>query len=58
MSLCGRLWKNLKDGMKSHWPIGFLVRETLTEEATYAAAVARLSLSPLMAPCYITVAGA
>ncbi|VBB18879.1 hypothetical protein YASMINEVIRUS_1411 [Yasminevirus sp. GU-2018] len=39
------------------WPTGFLIRDVLTKATTYKQAVNRLSNSPLISPCYFTVAG-
>ncbi len=54
--LMGRI-KNLCEGLKSAWPVSFLVREVLDRCETYDAAVATLRGSDLMAPTFITIAG-
>ena len=43
--------------VKSAWPVAFLVRASLEEDTSYQQAVASLSTSKLISPCYITIAG-
>eukprot|EP01012_Entosiphon_sulcatum_P015344 TRINITY_DN20329_c0_g1_i1.p1 TRINITY_DN20329_c0_g1~~TRINITY_DN20329_c0_g1_i1.p1 ORF type:complete len:445 (-),score=32.59 TRINITY_DN20329_c0_g1_i1:888-2201(-) len=52
------LWDNLKAALSDSWPIGFLVREVLTEPGVdWTRAVTYLRNSELIAPTYLTVAG-
>lgn len=48
---------NMVKGLANAWPVSFLVREVLAQDANYERAVASLKLSSLMAPTYIIVAG-
>lgn len=41
-----------------HWPVSFLVRTVLEQDADFNTAVGSLVASELMAPCYLTVCGA
>eukprot|EP00475_Leptophrys_vorax_P038654 TRINITY_DN6863_c0_g1_i3.p2 TRINITY_DN6863_c0_g1~~TRINITY_DN6863_c0_g1_i3.p2 ORF type:complete len:239 (+),score=58.19 TRINITY_DN6863_c0_g1_i3:739-1455(+) len=58
-ALGGSILKNVWEGVKSSWPIGFLVREALENSSinSYDNVVSVLSESSLMAPCYITICG-
>jgi hypothetical protein len=50
---------NLLRGLGNAWPVSFLVREALLEEdSSFQSMVGMLESCPLMAPTYITVAGA
>lgn len=49
--------RNMVEGLKSSWPVSFLVREALTQRNTYEDLVGALKTSELMAPTYIIVAG-
>eukprot|EP01084_Bolivina_argentea_P050265 92419_1 len=53
------LWQNIKKAMSGSWPIGFLVRETLTQESdiNYQKAKSILQKSALIAPVYFTMSG-
>ena len=55
----GSFAKNIWEGARSSWPIGFLLRACFEDDTTasYTDAVATLSSSALMAPTYITLAG-
>jgi acid ceramidase len=56
----GTFAQNFIKGAQSSWPIGFLLRAAMEDDTTmsYADAVLTLSASALMAPTYITLAGA
>eukprot|EP01128_Nolandella_sp_AFSM9_P004950 TRINITY_DN2335_c0_g1_i2.p1 TRINITY_DN2335_c0_g1~~TRINITY_DN2335_c0_g1_i2.p1 ORF type:complete len:423 (-),score=76.88 TRINITY_DN2335_c0_g1_i2:311-1579(-) len=54
----GSLWTNVKKALSQSWPVGFLLRETLSSAKSFDQAVSYLSNSPLIAPVYYTVAGA
>eukprot|EP00929_Paragymnodinium_shiwhaense_P034028 TRINITY_DN18562_c0_g1_i2.p1 TRINITY_DN18562_c0_g1~~TRINITY_DN18562_c0_g1_i2.p1 ORF type:complete len:473 (+),score=65.17 TRINITY_DN18562_c0_g1_i2:135-1553(+) len=49
---------NMLQGLGSSWPVSFLVREVLESVTSFSEAVGALQQSDLMAPTYITVAGA
>ncbi|KAJ6230879.1 acid amidase [Anaeramoeba flamelloides] len=53
----GNLLTNLIKGVKSSWPISFLVRDCLEDCKSYKELRGSLKLSKIMAPCYITVCG-
>ena len=54
----GSFWDNAKSTIGSAWPVGFLLREVLSDPATdYALARAQLRKSQLIAPTYITLCG-
>mmetsp|Transcript_9546 Transcript_9546/g.26746 ORF Transcript_9546/g.26746 Transcript_9546/m.26746 type:complete len:457 (+) Transcript_9546:257-1627(+) len=53
----GTFWDNVKCAAANAWPIGFLVRECLSNRSSYAEAVAALELSDLIAPTYFVVCG-
>lgn len=52
-------WENLKKAMGGSWPIGFLVREILTQkkDVNFNSAKAMLRNSALIAPVYFTMSG-
>jgi len=39
------------------WPVGLLLRKVLEDEDNFAAAVAAISSSPVIAPCFVTLCG-
>lgn len=50
--------ENGEGNLSSQWPIGFFVRHALQERCdSYGAFVELLAATPLMAPCYVVVAG-
>merc|ERR1712086_1239227 len=53
----GQIGDNFDAGKDGAWPIGFLIRDTLSTVSTYEKAIAVLQDAPLMAPTYITIAG-
>lgn len=52
-------WQNLKKAMGGSWPIGFLVREVLTqsENINFNSAKSMLQNSKIIAPVYFTMSG-
>tara|TARA_R110002050_G_scaffold111119_1_gene224407 strand:- start:512 stop:745 length:234 start_codon:yes stop_codon:yes gene_type:complete len=53
----GTFWENVKKAASGSWPIGFLVREVLSQDETFTEAFNTLEKSPLIAPTYFTLAG-
>jgi hypothetical protein len=53
----GSFWTNVKQTLKSAWPVGFLVREVLQSESEYQGALVALASSPLISPAYFTLSG-
>lgn len=56
-SMLKQVAKNMMLGLAGSWPVSFIVREVLEQDADFDTAVASLKVSDLMAPTYITVAG-
>lgn len=54
----GTFWDNLKSAVSGSWPSGFLIRHLLETEPDFEKASERLATTPLVAPCYLSVAGA
>ena len=52
------VFRNMLKGLGKSWPVSFLVRETLIDKRSFREVVDQLQSKPLMAPTYITVAGA
>lgn len=54
----GSVWHNLKALVKGASPAGFLIRHLLESEADFSVATHALATTPLVAPCYLAIAGA
>jgi N-acylethanolamine-hydrolysing acid amidase len=54
----GSFWSNVKSAALGSWPTGFLIRHLLESEPDFDKAVDRMATTPLVAPCYLTIAGA
>jgi N-acylethanolamine-hydrolysing acid amidase len=50
-------WNNVKELVLYSWPIGYLVRHTLSQAVDLFEAVEFLRKNPIIAPCFITIAG-